>query len=208
MRRTNLIPDDLALNSRFTFKARFEYRLFLLAVIMFALFLFISIFQLIGISSFTFRVKAQNRKITSIAGALIENKRVEKNLASQIKGWQEKTALAKERAAYLKETMERGILWSEVLSKLNSLVPPRLWMRELSLGKKLITIKGNAYDNLLISTFMSNLSNSGFFTNVDLSYTRKIKETTLKKDDAKVEQDKGIIEFEIACRLLNSGNGK
>ncbi len=207
MRRTNLIPADLAVHSRFTFKTQFDYLLFLSAVVMFTFFLLILIFQLIGIGFFTFQGKIQARKVASITGALSENKRIKKNLAGQIEGWQEKAALAKERVVYLKEAMEQDILWSRVLEKLNSFVPARLWMKKLSLDKKLITIKGNAYNNLLISTFMSNLSNSNFFTNVNLSYIKKTKAKTSKKDEAKVGGDREVIEFEIACRLLDSDIG-
>ena len=207
MRRTNLIPADLAVHSRFTFKTQFDYLLFLSAVVMFTFFLLILIFQLIGIGFFTFQGKIQARKVASITGALSENKRIKKNLAGQIEGWQEKAALAKERVVYLKEAMEQDILWSRVLEKLNSFVPARLWMKKLSLDKKLITIKGNAYNNLLISTFMSNLSNSNFFTNVNLSYIKKTKAKTSKKDEAKVGGDREVIEFEIACRILDSGIG-
>lgn len=197
MHRTNLISEDLISGqSRITFKTQADYLLFLAFVAIICIFVAILIFQLIGIGIFAYQVKVRGSKSAAITKSLEENKRVNENLASQIQNWQDKTNQLEQRINFLKEEIAQDILWSQVLEKLNSFIPARLWLVKLSLEKEAIIIKGNTYDNLLISTFISNLSTSDIFTNTNLNYTRKKK---AKRSD---NLGREVIEFEITCQLI------
>ncbi|MDP1853541.1 MAG: PilN domain-containing protein [Candidatus Omnitrophota bacterium] len=202
MRRTNLIPQALlSAQSRFTFKTQLEYSLFIGGVVILALFVTLEIFQLIGIGIFAYQAKLGNNKLISLTRELRENTKARENVEAQIKSWRDKAAQTKERMAFLEEEVKGGILWSGVLEKLNSFVPARLWLIKLSLGKDIIKIKGNTYDNLLISTFISNLSNSEFFTEIALNYAQKSK----LKEGVDGEGGREVIEFEITCRMKGIG---
>lgn len=198
MRRTNLIPQSLlSAQSRFAFKTQLEYSLFIGGVVILAVFITLEISQLVGIGIFAYQAKLRNNKLTFLTRDLRENTKVRENVEAQIKSWRDKTAQAKERIAFLEEEVRGDILWSSVLEKLNGFVPARLWLVKLSLGKDIIKIKGNTYDNLLISTFISNLANSEFFTEIALNYAQKSK----IKEGVDGEGGREVIEFEITCRM-------
>lgn len=205
MRRTNLIPQSLlSAQSRFTFKTQLEYSLFIGGVVIMAIFIILEIFQLVGLGIFAYQEKLRSDKLISLTRALQENTKVRENVEAQIKSWRDKTAQAKERMAFLEEEIKGDVIWSGVLEKLNGFVPARLWLIKLSLGKDIIKIKGNTYDNLLISTFMSNLSNSEFFTDITLNYAQKSK----SKEGVDGESGRDVIEFEITCRMKGIASAK
>lgn len=198
MRRTNLIPNEVArMQSRFTFKTQSDYLLFVASTAIVVICLAVSILQLAGIGIFTYKAKTAKQKLASVVRSLEENKKSRDNLDKQIKGWQEKTAQAEKRIAFLNETMTQDVAWSKVLEKINTLVPPRLWLVKLYLSPEAIKIKGNTYDNVLISAFISNLSESGAFGDINLNYTQK-KKSKQESAGALAEE---VVEFELFCRL-------
>lgn len=201
MRRTNLIPQALFnAQSRFTFRTRGEYYFFLICVSIFSLFFILEIFYLFGIGFFSYQNKYYNNRLVVLTRQLNENTKARENIGSQIKNWRQKVNLIKEKTEFLKKETKQDIRWSEILEKINNLKPPRLWLVKLSLTKDMIKLKGNTEDNLLISTFISNLSNSGFFTGVTLNYTQKIKMGESIEGAGAPE----VIEFGIDCQFVGA----
>lgn len=199
MRRTNLIPQTLlSAQSRLTFKTQGEYALFLILISIFSLFLVLEVFQVLGIGIFAYQIKMQNNKLTSLKKQLSENNKIREDFEKQIKGWRERTKETEAKIAFLESEVGQDVVWSGVLAKLNSFLPARLWLVNLYLSKDLITIKGNTYDNLLISTFISNLSSANLFSDINLGYVRKNR----IKAGADSLSEREIIEFEITARLI------
>lgn len=199
MRRINLIPQPLLrAQSRFTFQTQGEYFFFIICLVIFSLFLVLEIVQLTGIGIFAYQIKTRNNRLALLSRQLSENSKARENIEAQLKSWRDKSTQAKERITFLENEVRQDLAWSAILEKLNSLVPARLWLVKLSLGKDLIKLKGNTYDNLLISTFISELSNSNVFTDITLAYAQKNK----LKESIDGEASREVIEFEITCRLM------
>ncbi|MEK6715044.1 MAG: PilN domain-containing protein [Candidatus Omnitrophota bacterium] len=199
MRRTNLIPQSLLrAQSRFTFQTQGEYFFFILCLVIFSFFLVLEIVQLTGIGIFAYQIKTKNNRLAQLSAQLSENSKARENIEAQLKSWRDKSRQTKERITFLENEVRQDLAWSAILEKLNSLVPARLWLVKLSLGKDLIKLKGNTYDNLLISTFISGLSNSNLFTDITLVYAQKNK----LKEGSDGEAGREVIEFEITCRLM------
>lgn len=199
MRRTNLIPNEvISRQTRFTFKTQSDYLLFLAFVIATAVFIVVFLFQLINRGILSYQVGSDSKRLQHSSQLLEKNKKSKEELDVKIKNWQEKTKQAQDRIVFLDEAVTQDIAWSNILEKLNTLIPARLWLVKLSLSADLIKIKGNTYDNLLISTFISNLANSGSFSDINLNYTQKKK--LRQEPESAISEE--VMEFELTCKLI------
>lgn len=203
MRRTNLIPQEmLSMQSRFTFKTQSEYMFFIASVALFAILIVLEIFQLFGIGIFNLQINARDRRLSYLSRQLSENTRLKESIDAQVNGWRGKASQSKDRITFLENEVKQNFAWSSVLEKLNRLIPSRLWLTKLSLSEEVVKIKGETYDNLLISNFITYLSDSGSFGDMTLDYAQKKK----TKDGAGNFAEREVIEFEITCRLTAQAN--
>lgn len=85
--------------------------------------------------------------------AVIEQLKVEKNkLTTEVNAIKE---LSKKRYAYVK-----------VLDSLQSLIPEKAWIVKLNVKDQSVSIEGRATEDAVISSFMQNLEESAYFSNV------------------------------------------
>ena len=61
-----------------------------------------------------------------------------------------------------------------VLDDLNTSIPQRVWLRQLTEDRGILNIRGRALNNQDIAMFMKNLSTSDYFENVDLVESRQM----------------------------------
>ncbi|MBW2289388.1 MAG: PilN domain-containing protein [Deltaproteobacteria bacterium] len=80
-----------------------------------------------------------------------------------------------------------------VMSELAAKTPKRLWLVSVSTKGRKIHLKGESMDNELVAVFLRGLSDSKYFTDVDLNGTR------LEGGDG----DMRVVSFEITASIAN-----
>jgi Tfp pilus assembly protein PilN len=192
--RVNLIPDELKAKKT-TVKLPFKY----LTVLGLGL-IYIATFH-IGISK---KVNEMDKKIAALKETKLKLAAAEKLM--------DRIDLIKKTSATLTEVVKKRIYWSDILKEMSHIIPQDLWLKSLSsrdttivvdiegsdetvekLYKELI-IKGSAYKNETIKTFVENLENSYFLDKIKLSYTQK---RTINKVFT-------TYEFEVVSKLKES----
>ncbi len=102
----------------------------------------------------------------------------------------EKGRLVKQMDAIKKLSRER-LKNIQALSALQSLIPQKVWLRNLKIQGSKVTIEASAVEDLVVSEFMQGLDQSIFFSNVDLK----------ESQDAKGQEGSTFKDFTVECQL-------
>lgn len=66
----------------------------------------------------------------------------------------------------IKELSRKRYTYVKILDSLQSLIPEKAWIIKLTLKDQMISIEGRATEDAIISSFMQNLEESAYFSNV------------------------------------------
>lgn len=153
------------------------------------LFIIASVWQISAGYRYQWVLANANKELSQLqaqsASAALESKDIiseKEKIAKDIVRMEEKLIL-------LSEAKVGEIKWAPVFVRLSKLVPPQIWLGDISMNKDLITMRGTAFDNSAISGFMVALDRNDF-TNTAFSYTQK----------AKLD-DTGVMNFEITTQI-------
>ncbi|MES2768034.1 MAG: PilN domain-containing protein [Bdellovibrionota bacterium] len=107
-------------------------------------------------------VEKLNKQAVVLDGQL-EALKPELNTIEQLKG--EKNKLSTELGA-IKELSKKRYTYVKILDSLQSLIPEKAWVTKLTIKDQIISIEGRAIEDAIISSFMQNLEESAYFSNV------------------------------------------
>jgi len=131
-----------------------------------------------------------NSKVLDQLGYKVSKIEEEVNLLSSAAGNLNKVAKAKDnlekKLSIIHALKQKKLGPTKIMEQLSLMIPKRVWLSSLTVSGVELKVLGAATSNEEISMFMSKLEKSGFFRDVDLSYTDKDKaigETAKKKDE-------------------------
>ncbi len=129
-----------------------------------------------------------NKRAIVLDGQL-EALKPELNTIEQLKG--EKNKLSTELGA-IKELSKKRYTYVKILDSLQSLIPEKAWVTKLTIKDQIISIEGRAIEDAIISSFMQNLEESAYFSNVTWV------------NSAEVNEPQGLVKsFSIRLNLEN-----
>lgn len=89
--------------------------------------------------------------------------RPELDTIEKLKG--EKNKLSTE-ITVIKSLSKKRYTYIKILDSLQSLIPEKAWITKLTMKEQIISIEGRATEDAIISSFMQNLEESAYFSNV------------------------------------------
>ncbi len=119
----------------------------------------------------------------------------ESAIVTQVESLKMRKNVLSTRMNIIKKLVEDQFTWVEILDEVNGCLPKDIWLSSLTSSKTgnqgSITFSGIAFDNFAIADFITSLDNSGYFSNVELSYIEKGQEI-----------DKVMtLQFVLTCRI-------
>ena len=198
MERVNLIPDDLAVTWTDRALALVDKKFFVVLGVAAAL---VCVTE--GSVGFSHGLRAKRyasqtaalatRRATLLAE--IENaKAYVKQLEQAQDELRRQTQLLMQRIRYLSVYREAQGEWATILLDVKRAIPYGVWLTDLESGLQgQLRIAGGAFDNNLVTQFMTQLKNSPRFANVAFNFTRQSK---IGKSS--------VVEFEVTCQAVEA----
>lgn len=128
------------------------------------------IIPVIAVYAYTWNVEsglesnvAQLKKQAVAIDGQLQTLKPELATIEQLKG--EKNKLSAELLA-IKELSKKRYTYVKILDSLQSLIPEKAWITKLNMKDMIVSIEGRAVEDSVISSFMQNLEESAYFTNV------------------------------------------
>jgi Tfp pilus assembly protein PilN len=137
---------------------------------------------------------AELKTLTLQKEQLVEKSARYVELRTKLDGIRRSESALEKRFALVGVIAAKRISWSVVLKRLSRDIPGGVWLRSLSTSgdgsEKRVRFLGTAISNMAVADFVFTLENSGYFVDVDLSYSQK-------RDFG----SKTVFDFEIAAKL-------
>jgi len=201
MDRVNLIPDDLVLTWKDRLLGFVDRRFWLVlawtVIVVWSCHGALFIRQNLLLTRYTKEASRLETKQATVKAELENNKAYLAQL-DQVEG-QLKQQLQRlmQQIAYLSTYRERQGELASTLQEIKRAIPYGIWLTELeSSTEGQLRIAGGAFEDRLITQFMSQLKDNPRFTNVAFSFTRK----------AKIGKT-GIVDFEVTCQTVATSPG-
>ncbi|TRZ51464.1 MAG: hypothetical protein D4S01_04700 [Dehalococcoidia bacterium] len=193
MQRVNLIPKELGLRPTVQFKSKVLMRRIAFLPLIVIFFCFInSLSQFVKAHNLQNRLRIAKEKLAVTKRKLEDTATSHDYLQKQIDEGEQKAQLLKEQKESFDQELRGAIKWSNILIELSRIIPKKTWLNSVLLNRGILTIKGSAFSNLEVSTFLKNLENSPLFTGVEFKSTER-KELEEKKEK--------VAEFQIIGKL-------
>ena len=78
-----------------------------------------------------------------------------------------------------------------MMDELSKALPESVWLTKLNFGKGTLTLSGKAFTNNLIADFMNNLDSSGYFVNIRLRSSKRVRAASIE-----------VFDFSIVCQFI------
>ncbi|MEK7679208.1 MAG: PilN domain-containing protein [Deltaproteobacteria bacterium] len=111
-------------------------------------------------------------------GMLIAGSAQYAELSARFSDIQKTESELKNRLSLAKDLSDKRIAWSVVLKRLSHDIPPDVWLKGITTSdgdqrQKKVKFVGSAGTGKAVADFVFMLENSGYFTDVELSYAQK-----------------------------------
>lgn len=167
----NLIPDDIRLVWRIG-----RWKLYIWPL--FALWAVALVLIYLGQRSDMAGKRKEEGMLAQEKGMLIAGSAQYAELSARFSDIQKTESELKNRLSLAKDLSDKRIAWSVVLKRLSHDIPRDVWLKGMTTSdgdqrQKKVKFVGSARTGKAVADFVFTLENSGYFTDVELSYAQK-----------------------------------